>query len=131
MILNLDIIIYLRGDYMPTHNKKEKLMLRPTDGKKSEIIDRPLYDVWDDVDQLFDQFRSNFNEILLDPRSRMITPTMDLRAPLLDVVDLGDRYEMKVEMPGMTKKDVSIEVTPNEVEISSEKKTEEEQKGKN
>jgi HSP20 family protein len=49
----------------------------------------------------------------------------------MDVIDLGDKYEMHVEMPGIPKEDINIEVTPNAVEISAKHETREEDKGKN
>jgi HSP20 family protein len=51
--------------------------------------------------------------------------------PLMDIVDHGDKYEMHVEMPGIKKEDISIEVTPTMVEISAEHEEKSEDKGKN
>jgi HSP20 family molecular chaperone IbpA len=36
-----------------------------------------------------------------------------------DVADLEDRYEMSLEMPGILKDDINIEVTSNTIEISA------------
>ena len=51
--------------------------------------------------------------------------------PLVDIVDLGDKYEMHVEMPGIKKEDICIEITPTMVEISAEHEEKSEDKGKN
>jgi|WetSurMetagenome_2_1015567.scaffolds.fasta_scaffold00301_32 HSP20 family protein len=111
--------------------KKEKLVVKTNKGNNKAIIERQPNDVRNNIDQLFDQFRSNFNDLFWGPENRMIIPSMDIRTPLMDVVDLGDKYEMKVEIPGIQKEDINIEVTPNEVEISAENNYEEEDKGKN
>ena len=55
----------------------------------------------------------------------------DYRTPLMDIVDQGDKYEMHVEMPGIKKEDINIEVTPTMVEISAEHEETSENKGKN
>jgi hypothetical protein len=34
--------------------KKDKLAIKPIEGKQSEIIQRRPYDLWTDMDQLFD-----------------------------------------------------------------------------
>jgi HSP20 family protein len=49
----------------------------------------------------------------------------------MDIVDHGDKYEMHVEMPGIKKEDICIEVTPTMVEISAEHEEKSEDKGKN
>jgi len=61
----------------------------------------------------------------------MIIPAERNRIPPLDVVDLGDKYELTVEMPGVPKENIDIKVTPNVVEISAENKIEAEEKRKN
>ncbi len=111
--------------------KKEKLIVKTPETlrhRSSEPLSRELRT---DFDRLFDQFRSNFEDLFWYPRSNMIVPTEKIRIPPLDVVDLGDKYELTLEMPGVPKENIDIKVTPNEVEISAENKTQEEEKGKN
>jgi HSP20 family protein len=43
----------------------------------------------------------------------------------LDLADNGKEYVVTAELPGITKEDLNVEVTENSIEISSEKKTEE------
>ena len=110
--------------------KKEKLIVRSPEKLKPTVNEPPSRELWTDFDLLFDQFRSNFEDLFYHPRSNMIIPTVRARVPPLDVVDLGDKYELMVEMPGVPKENIDIKVTPNEVEISAENKTEAERKGK-
>jgi HSP20 family protein len=108
--------------------KKEKLAIVPK--QKTDVIAQRPYELGSDVDQLFDQFRSSFDELFWGPRTSLLA-SPDYRTPLMDVVDLGDKYEMHVEMPGIKKEDISIEVTPTMVEICAEHEETSENKGKN
>ena len=83
----------------------------------------------DDMDRLFDDFRAGFEHTLLTPRG---TASEALRVPAVDLIDEGDSYKLHVEMPGIKKEDVGIEVGENDVRISAETnedKTEEDVNG--
>jgi HSP20 family protein len=111
--------------------KKDKIMVRPKE-RKGEITPRNAFDIWSDFDRIFDNFRSRFDDLFW-PTIQTTRPLIydESRAPLADVADLGDRYEMHIEMPGIKKDNVNIEVTPNSIEISAECGGSEEKKGKN
>jgi len=111
-------------------DKKDKLAVRPTE-KKGELTQRRPTDLWSDMDQLFDRFRSNFDHLFWDSTSSMIDPFLTTRTPTMDVVDHGNRYEMTFEMPGLSKDNIEIQVTPNAVEISAKQENEDEEKQKN
>lgn len=88
--------------------------------KKVDIIERRPFDLWTDrdqffMDQLFDQFRANFSSLFLNPRAIV----GENRVPPMDIVDLGDRYEINAELPGISKDNINIEVMSNGVEISA------------
>ncbi len=107
-------------------DKKNKLSVRDKDEGKRDLAIRKPYDLWTEMDRLFDQFRTNFDDIFWKP-----TTMMKERTPLMDVEDLGDKYKMNVEMPGIPKEDINIEVTPNTIEISAEHEEAGKDKGKN
>lgn len=107
--------------------KKGKLTIIPKERKG--IIARRPYDFWTDIDRPIDRLRQNFDEFW-DPETGFLA-LPDYRTPVMDVVDLGDKYEMHVEMPGIKKEDITIDVTPTMVEISAEHKETKEDKGKN
>ena len=109
--------------------KGNKLTIRPT-SRKGEIIPRRPYDLWTELDRMFDDFRSSFDDLLW-PWNRRANTDVITRTPPLDLADLGDKYELNVEIPGIPKNDINIEVTPNSVEISAEHKEEKKDKGKN
>jgi HSP20 family protein len=109
-------------------NKKNKLAIRNKEEENRIMPQRP-YDLWTDFDQLFDQFRTSFDDIFWSPRTSLAN--MGQRTPPADIADLGDKYEMQVEMPGIPKDDINIEVTPNSIKISADHEETEEDKDKN
>lgn len=97
--------------------------------QKTEVLAQRPYEIWSDMDRLFDRFRTNVDELFWGPPADlMMTP--DYRIPRTDIVDLGDKYEMHVEMPGIKKEDINIEMTPTDIEISAEHEEKSEDKGK-
>ncbi|MEF8879730.1 MAG: Hsp20/alpha crystallin family protein [Candidatus Thermoplasmatota archaeon] len=115
---------------MVFRRKKDKIPVRKNEDKKGELSERRPYDLWSEMDRLFDQFRSNLDDIFWDTSTDLPTTKYN-RTPPMDIADLGDKYEMNVEMPGISKDNVDIQVTPNSIEISAEEKETEENKGKN
>jgi HSP20 family protein len=122
---------HLEVEHMAIIGKKDKLAVRPTEEKKAEITQRRPYDLWTDMDQLFDQFRSNFDDLFWRPRNNIMSTYDDLRAPMMDVADLGNKYEMKIEMPGIPKDKINIDVSPNAIEISAKHEIADDEKNKN
>ncbi len=111
--------------------KEEEIDVRPAERERLLPTIRPS-DLWTEMDRLFDEFRASFDDLLWPFRH----PSEDLatygytRTPLADVADLGDRYEMRIELPGVPKDDINIEVSPTSLEISVDHKEDREDKGK-
>ncbi len=80
-----------------------------------------------DMDRAFDDFRSEWENLLLTPRS--MAGEM-VRQPLVDLVDNGKEYLVKAEMPGIRKEDLKIEVAQDNLEISGETSVEEKHEDK-
>lgn len=55
----------------------------------------------------------------------------DIRTPLCDLVDKGDRYELQVEVPGIEKEKIDLKATRHAIEITGEQTEKTEEKGKN
>ena len=111
-------------------NKKNEIIERKP--KKADITTRAQYDLWRDMDNLFDSFRSGFDDLFWPwAESSDITTYSQKRTPPMNVADLGDHYEMRLEMPGIPKNNVDIQVTQNGVEIKAECDETKEEKGKN
>jgi HSP20 family protein len=53
-----------------------------------------------------------------------------IRMPIFDMLDKEDRYELKVEIPGIEKEKVKVKATKDSLEISGEESKEEESEDK-
>ncbi len=80
-----------------------------------------------DMDRVFDDFRSEWENLLYAPRS--LAAEM-VRQPLVDLADNGKEFVVKAELPGIGKDDLRIEVTQDSLEISGETKVEEKEEDK-
>jgi len=85
------------------------------------------------MDRIFDDFRRSFDDMMapfLPFRTWWPTEqTWPVRAALCDLVDKGDKYVLRAELPGFAKEDINIEVNKDTVTFSAEKRVEEEEKG--
>ena len=55
---------------------------------------------------------------------------LPMRIPYVDVIDAGNEYVVKAELPGLKKENVQIEVGTNELSLTAESEVEQEEKGK-
>ncbi|RLG72954.1 MAG: Hsp20/alpha crystallin family protein [Methanobacteriota archaeon] len=53
-----------------------------------------------------------------------------VREPIADLVDAGDEIVATVELPGVNKEDIKVNITENQLEISAETRREEEEEGR-
>jgi len=112
--------------------KEDKLAVRPSESPREITSMRPV-DLWSEMDRMFDNFRTNFDELFWPwgQRTSPLTAITERRTPPMDIADMGDRYEMRVEMPGVPKDNINIEVTPNSIEISAQYEEKKDDKDKN
>ena len=116
------------GDFMSKETKKKDIAVKKK-GKAvkkakqpTSLVPRRTFDLVADFDQIFDNFRSGFEDLLW-PLQRsyepsFLTPAFDVRVPATDLEDRGKDFLLKTEMPGFTKEDdINIEVTADSVEI--------------
>lgn len=112
---------------------KEKAPVPIKKKERSEVIDRSKYDFLNEMDRIVDQFRSSFNDLFYraNPWETATNTETRLMPPLSDIVDHGNKFEMNVELPGISKEDINVEVTPYNIKISANKGKKHENKGKN
>ncbi len=53
------------------------------------------------------------------------------KMPDADIIDNGDSYTVKIDMPGVDKKDIKLRIVDNTITVHAEKSEEKENKGKN
>ncbi len=110
--------------------KENSLAIRPKE-RKGDITTRRPVDLWSEMDRMFENFRSNFDDLFWPWGSQSAPLTTTKRTPPMDIADLGDHYEMHLEMPGIPKDNINIEVTPNTIEVSAQYNEDTEEKNKN
>lgn len=92
-----------------------------------------------DFDDIFESFRRNMEDAFFPSR----WPTMgtwrlpdigtdlETRLPLCDMEDMGDKYEISLDTPGIPKENVTIKAGTDHIDISGEQEKKTEDKGKN
>ena len=78
-------------------------------------------DVFKDFDELFDHF--------LDRPGRFFRSGESVWSPRIDIVESEKAYELRAELPGINKNEISISVKDDVLTISGEKKVEEKKEG--
>lgn len=85
---------------------------------------------WPELDRVFDNFRRDFERTFASfPIGLPSLPTISSMS--CDIVDEGDKFRINVDLPGVKKDEVKLNVTDNTVEISAEHKEQEEERKKN
>jgi HSP20 family protein len=113
-------------------SEKKKGTLAVRKAKKPVLAVRePQPSVIQEFNRLLDTFRS---ELVWDPFRGFEWPIeyeLPTRIPYVDVIDSGNEYVVKAELPGLKKENVEIEVGTNELSLTAKSDVEkEEEKGK-
>ena len=92
------------------------------------------------INNIIDNFRNNI-ESIMDPLSSwgyfpsysrlQMEQGEGVRTPTYDMVDVGDRYKLIVELPGIDKDNIRVKAMDDSVEISAEQSQEEDERKKN
>jgi len=112
--------------------ESKKLEVVPR-GKESVLGLRSPCELWGEIDKLFEDFVTTFDEVFWSPfsiRRRQTLPpwktgAVAYREPHIDIVDTGNELKLSVELPGVPKENLDITVTGNEVELSAKRRKEE------
>ncbi|MEF8873287.1 MAG: Hsp20/alpha crystallin family protein [Candidatus Thermoplasmatota archaeon] len=85
---------------------------------------REMDSIFEDLDRTLDRF---FGRPVEGRTSSRMMP--QARTPVTDLRDLGDKYRVEAEMPGLDKDDIEIEVRKDGMVIEAEKEKEIEEEG--
>jgi len=85
---------------------------------------------FEDIATAMENFRRNFTRMFKEPFLEE-GEELGVFEPSADLVDKGDAYEITVDMPGIDKENIEINLTEDEIEIKGERKKEEKEEGKN
>jgi HSP20 family protein len=111
-------------------SKKKKGALATKKEKKPVLAVREPQPSWIPV---FNRLLDEFGGYLWDPFRGFEWPIeyeLPMRIPYVDVIDSGNEYVVKAELPGLKKENVQIEVGMNEVSLTAKSEVETEEKGK-
>lgn len=117
--------------------KEKKISIKTKKGKKTTPEKTTTPTVWNPWDMIepMDRFfwedpwtpfwrRHRWGGLI--PRETLLDT--DTRITAVDMVDTGKGYKITAEMPGVNKKDIEVNVTPNNISICGETKTETKEK---
>ena len=96
--------------------------------KKTTGITPFLTSSWMDIDRSIENLRNDMEKAFSSFPS-ISMPKMPESS--CDVIDEGNHFRVKMNVPGVQKKDIKLNVTDNSLEISAEHKEESEEKKKN
>jgi HSP20 family protein len=96
--------------------------------KKSTGITPFWTSSWMDIDKSIENLRSDMEKAF----SSVHVPKMPhMHHSSCDVIDEGNQFRVKMDVPGVKKNEIKLEVADNSLEISAEHKEESEEKKKN
>ncbi len=91
----------------------------------------PVGQLHQEMDQLFDNFFRGFGHSPFRPGS-LLSDSLNsgMLKPTLDIGASEKEYAISIEVPGVTQKDVKLEIAHNTLTVRGEKKQEKEEKNK-
>ena len=102
-----------QGELVPTRNPRDPFDL--------------LRQMTTDFDRVFDDWRA----VRWPFTGKRALSAPEAWAPRIDVLERDNRLVTRVDLPGMKKDDVTVQVTDGHLELSGERKQEKEEKGDN
>jgi len=108
---------------MTKANKKSQI-------KKQQLIPSWPFN-WSQLDRTFDNFRRDFEKAFSSFPTISVPSIPRLSPTSCDLIDEGKNLRIKVDLPGVKKSEIDLNITDNSVEISAEHEEEEEEKKKN
>jgi len=109
-------------------SKKKEGALVAKKAKKPELAVREPQPSW--IEE-FNKLSEPFRLIPWDPFRGFEWPVkyeLPTRVPYVDVIDSGNEYVVKAELPGLKKENVKIEVGTNELSLTAKSNVEKEEK---
>ncbi|MCL4325777.1 MAG: Hsp20/alpha crystallin family protein [Candidatus Thermoplasmatota archaeon] len=94
---------------------------------KIKKIERMDGNYWKNIEKIFDSLRmwpySSFND-MYNSRFPLLFDELPHTTPLSDIIENDKQYQIEVEMPGIKKEDIEINLSQNTIEISANTKKE-------
>ena len=121
-------------------SKAKKAVAKKSRAKAGELV-TPLATLREEIDNVFERFSEDWPSLpklfgkgwtypLADLERRVKLPKLEI-TPRVDVSESENAYEISVEIPGMTEKDIEVTLSDDSLTVKGEKKVEREEKKKN
>ena len=91
----------------------------------------PWFTSWEGTDKVFENFRRDLEKSFASFPSISMPNFPKSPEASCDVIDEGKHLKIKMNVPGVQKKDIKLNVTDNSIEVSAQHKEESEEKKKN
>ena len=99
--------------------------------KKSSAITPSWTSSWSDIDRSIDNLRKDMEKAFSSFPSFQFPSMPKMAQTSCDLIDEGKQFRVKMDVPGVKKDEIKLEVTENSLEVSAEHKEESEDKKKN
>ena len=96
--------------------------------KKSTSSITPWRSSWEEMDKAFENFRKDLEKSFASFPSISIPRFPKMPETGCDVIDEGKQLRVKMDMPGIQKNEIKLNVTDKAIEVSGEHKEEEKKK---
>ncbi len=91
----------------------------------------PWFTSWEETGKAFENFRRDLEKSFSSFPSISMPNFPKIPETSCDVIDEGKQLKIKLNVPGVQKKDIKLNVTDNSLEVSAQHKEESEEKKKN
>ena len=99
--------------------------------KKTTGVTSSWTSSWMDIDKSIETLRKDMEKAFSSFPSLQIPSMGKMTHTSCDVIDEGNQFRVKMDVPGVKKNEIKLEVTDNALEVSAEHKEESEKKKKN
>jgi len=108
------------------------VMAKPKNKPKKRTEIAPFWaSSWTDIDRSVENLRKEMEKAFSSFPSIHMPSMPKMPHTSCDVIDEGNQFHVKMDVPGVKKNEVNLNVTDNSLEVSAEHKEESEEKKKN
>jgi HSP20 family protein len=106
-----------------------------TEAAPREPVARREMGLFDEMDRMFENFLQRGwlrpFDLEFPFRSEMMREPLGMRVPRVDIVERGDEFLVRAEIPGVDRKDLEVSLLDNAITLKGTSHKEEEKKGEN
>lgn len=106
-------------------------MAKPKSKPKTTAITPSWASSWLDIDKSIENLRKDMEKAFSSFPSFHMPSISKMPQTSCDVIDEGNQFRVKLDVPGVKKNEIKLEVTDNSLEVSAEHKESSEEKKKN